>query len=51
MAVIRVKRSTSKTVTDGQTMLAYGELGIANDRLYFGDHNNKARKLALAADI
>lgn len=47
MADVKIKRTTS----DAPSSLEYGSLGIANNRLYYGDSNNKPIKTAITGDF
>ena len=47
MADVKIKRTTS----DAPSSLEYGSLGIANNRLYYGDSNNKPIKAAIVSDF
>lgn len=47
MADVKIKRTTS----DAPNSLGYGSLGIANNRLYYGDSNNKPIKTATVSDF
>jgi hypothetical protein len=44
MATIQVKRGTP-TVTDNSTTMAYGDIGIAKDFLYYGNSSSKATQV------
>ena len=47
MADVKIKRTTS----DAPSSLEYGSLGIANNRLYYGDSNNTPIKTAIVSDF
>ena len=47
MADVKIKRTTN----DAPSSLEYGSMGIANNRLYYGDNNDKPIKTATVEDF
>ena len=51
MGQLLIKRTTSNLSIDELSSLAYGELGLCQNKLYFGDSNNNNVEVALAKNV